>query len=363
MEPHERLSGTQRSEPLAVREISLLGAVNVMLRHRRILFGVPFLMASGSVIGGLVRGHHYTSRSSFAPQASDDRSSRFAGLATQFGLNLGRGAAIQSVDFYAELLKSQELLRAAVLTQYRFAATKGSADTVEGSLVDVYGVKGATLEERVARATDALANQISVGTDVKAGLVLVSVTSRWTDLATLVNRRLLELVNDFNLRRQQTQAGQERTFVERRMQQAQSELEVAEGELETFLRRNRSYQDSPQLVFEAARLQRRVDLRQQVYLSLAQSFEQARIEEVRNTPVITVVDGPEMSVRRSGGPVRAGALGVLLGLLLAGSWIFVKEHLVRERLENPEKYQEFQRLRRGVLHESKVSHPVREERR
>src|SRR2546430_1137810 len=129
------MSGAERFDPPEAREISLLGAVNVMLRHRRILFGVPFVMAVGSAIGGLVRGHHYTSRSSFAPQASDDRGSRFVGLAAQFGLNLGRGAATQSVDFYAELLKSQEVLRAAVLTQYRFAATKGSAETVEASLV------------------------------------------------------------------------------------------------------------------------------------------------------------------------------------------------------------------------------------
>jgi uncharacterized protein involved in exopolysaccharide biosynthesis len=233
--------------------------------------------------------------------------------------------------------------------------TRGSADTLEGSLIDLYEVKGVTLEERVARATDALADQVSVNTDVQAGLVKVSTTTRWADLAAQLNRRLLELVNDFNLQRQQTQAGEERVFVERRMQQAQGELEAAEAELENFLRRNRRYQDSPQLVFEASRLQRRVDLRQQVYLSLAQSFEQARIEEVRNTPVITVVDSPEVSVRRSRGVVKSGALGLLIGILLAGTWVFVEEHLVRERLEKPEEYLEFQSLRRGALRRFAVS--------
>ncbi|HEV8357462.1 MAG TPA: hypothetical protein VGQ17_11925, partial [Gemmatimonadales bacterium] len=310
-----------------------------------VLLGVPFLVALASAIGGLIRGPHYTSRSSFAPQASDDRESRFLGLAAQFGLNLGRGTPTQSVDFYAELLKSQEVLRAAVLTRYRVVPQRRSADTVEGSLVDVYRVKGGTVEERVARATDVLADQISVKTDIKAGLVKVSTTTRWAGLAVHLNRRLLELVNDFNLRTQQTQAGQERAFVERRMQQAQSDLEAAEGELETFLRRNRRYQDSPQLVFEAARLQRRVDLRQQLYVSLAQSYEQARIQEVRNTPVITIIDRPEVSVRRSGGVVPAGALGLVIGLLLAGTWVFVEEHLTRERVEKPEEYREFQRLR------------------
>ena len=346
-------------EPQAAREISLLAVANLMLRRRRILFGVPFLLAFGSAIGALVRGPHYTSSSSFAIQASEDRSSRLLGLAAQFGLNLGKEAGSQSLDFYAELLKSQEVLRAAVVTRYRFAVAKGSVDTLEGSLIDFYRVKRATLDERLATATDVLADHVSVNTDVQAGLVKVATTSRWPDLAVQLNRRLLDLVNDFNLRRQQTQAGQERAFVEQRMQQAQGELEAAEAELENFLQRNRRYQDSPQLVFEAARSQRRVDLRQQVYLSLAQSYEQARIEEVRNTPVITVVDSPEASVRRSGGVLRAGALGLLVGFLLAGTWLFVLEHLVRERLEKPEEYLEFQSLRSGALRGFAVSRLLR----
>jgi uncharacterized protein involved in exopolysaccharide biosynthesis len=359
LERRDHMSAVEPFEPVAPREISLLGVANLMLRRRRILVGVPFLVAFGSAIGALVRGPQYTSRSSFALQASDERGSRLLGLAAQFGFNLGKEAGSQSLDFYAELLKSQEVLRAAVVTRYRFAVTKGSTDTLEGSLIDLYEVKGATLDERLARATDKLAGHISVNTDVQAGLVKASTTSRWPDLAVHLNRRLLDLVNDFNLRRQQTQAGQERAFVEQRMQQAQGELEAAEAELENFLRRNRRYQDSPQLVFEAARLQRRVDLRQQVYLSLAQSYEQARIEEVRNTPVITVVDSPEVSVRRSGGVVKAGAFGLLIGILLAGTWLFVEEHLVRERLEKPEEYLEFQSLRRGALRGFAVSRLLR----
>jgi len=91
----------------------------------------------------------------------------------------------------------------------------------------------------------------------------------------------------------QSQAAAERGFTEERMAEAQEELRAAENELQRFLQNNRQFQNSPELVFQHDRLQRRVAMRQQVYTSLVQSYEQARIDEVPNTPVITVVEYAE----------------------------------------------------------------------
>ena len=99
-----------------------------------------------------------------------------------------------------------------------------------------------------------------------------------------MNRRLLELVTEFNQERRQSQAAAERRFVEARREEAKGELEEAERNLQRFLEQNRSYESSPQLVFEAQRLQRSVDINQQLYTSLAQSYEQARIAETVTHP-------------------------------------------------------------------------------
>jgi uncharacterized protein involved in exopolysaccharide biosynthesis len=116
-------------------------------------------------------------------------------------------------------------------------------------------------------------------------------------------------------------------FTQERLAAAHAELQQAERAVEEFLERNRSYERSPALQFEYSRLQRRLDLRQSVYVALAQAHEQASIEAVRNTPVITVLDHPAGSAEKAkslfGLLFLAGALGTVGGVGLA----FVREYL------------------------------------
>src|SRR3712207_7894583 len=49
--------------------------------------------------------------------------------------------------------------------------------------------------------------------------------------------------------------------------------------------RNRDYRNSPELTFQQERLSREVSRVQQLYGRLSEAYEQAKIEEVRDTPV------------------------------------------------------------------------------
>jgi uncharacterized protein involved in exopolysaccharide biosynthesis len=77
-------------------------------------------------------------------------------------------------------------------------------------------------------------------------------------------------------------------------------------------------------------------LEQQVYTTLVQSFEQARIAEVRDTPVLTVLQPPFMppgpDERRLPLFLALGlALGAMCGLVLA----FVVEAFARPSASDP----------------------------
>jgi uncharacterized protein involved in exopolysaccharide biosynthesis len=196
----------------------------------------------------------------------------------------------------------------------------------------------------VRRAVDRLRRNVSVATDPKSGLVTLRVSARGRELSETISRRLLDLVNEFNLQKRQTQAAAERKFVESRLLEARRELEAAEGDMQAFLQRNRSYQGSPQLTFEAGRLQRRITLRQEVYSSLAESFERARIDEVRNTPLITVVDAPEGSGRKAGNVLVTAVVGLIAGACIALLIAFALEMLDRARREGAQEYLELRRL-------------------
>ena len=128
------------------------------------------------------------------------------------------------------------------------------------------------------------------------------------------------------------------------MHAAQRELEDAENGLEVFLAQNRTYQTSPKLTIEAGRLQRRIDLRQQIYTTLVGEYEEARIREIRNTPVITVVDPPEGSAR-----VRFKVLAlVLVGLALGAAFgvvlAFLLEYFAALRRERSSEFETLQGL-------------------
>jgi len=260
----------------------------------------------------------YTTRSRFTPQQQQSNLSSLAGLASQFGLS-GITPSLtggQSVAFYEELLKSPQLLARLGETQYVFAV-EDRADSIHGDLYQLYGIEGATKDKRTANMVDRLMTRIAVTTNVRASLVSVTVKAPFPELSKKINRRILELVSEFNLRTLQTIASEERMFAEQRMAAAREELLAAERSMQGFLERNRTYQSSPELVFAAARIQRRLDLQQQVYVTLSQSYEQARVAEVRSTPIITIVDPPELTATRSRNPVAMAFVALIAGLVSA----------------------------------------------
>jgi uncharacterized protein involved in exopolysaccharide biosynthesis len=141
--------------------------------------------------------------------------------------------------------------------------------------------------------------------------------------------RLLDELDAFNVETRRSRAQAERKFTERRVVELRTELREAEDRLEEFLRRNRITQFSPELTFQRDRLAREISLRQQVYSTMVQAYEQAKIDEVRDTPVLTRITGPTLPSRPDGpGPFRAMAFGFLLGvvatLLARVAWPLMK---------------------------------------
>jgi len=324
----------------------------MLLRQRLLILGLPLLASIAGYALTRFQRADFTAESKFVSQGGQPSSSPLAGLAAQFGVSVTESSSGESPDFYVALLKSRDLLRGAADWHYRFAVGSTRADTLEGTIADLYELIGETPDARLASATGLLGRQVFARTDVRTGMVILETTARWPGLALELNNRLLQLVNEFNLQKRQSQAVMEREFIDGRMGEAQRELQQEESRLLRFLQENRQYQGSPQLTFESARLQRLVDLRQDVYTSLAQAYEQARIDEVRTTPVITVVDPPQGSIRSSASnPRYAGFLGLLLGAVVAVALAFGREFFARVPQENVEEYETFKKLSFAALND------------
>ena len=141
-----------------------------------------------------------------------------------------------------------------------------------------------------------------------------------------LNSRLLALLDDFNRDTRRSQSSAERRFTEARQAQLRAELRASEDSAQRFLEDNRSgIATSPQLKFIYDRLQRGVTLKQQVYGNMVQAFEQARIDEVRDTPVITVVESPHRPARPVSRQLAIkAALAFVLGIALGIVWLLAR---------------------------------------
>ncbi|HWC73717.1 MAG TPA: Wzz/FepE/Etk N-terminal domain-containing protein [Gemmatimonadales bacterium] len=334
-------------------ELPLVEIVNTLLRHWRVVVGVPLVAAVLTTAVVFMLRSTYTATASFVPEGrNQNRLPTGSGaLISGLGINLAMEPT-QSPRFYADVVRSRELLERVLTSRYAYHETRGgAADSV--TLLQLLGKEGRNLADSLAVAVEKLDDRISLRVDDQTSIIRVSVELEDPQLAADVANRIVEYVNDFNMKKRQSRARQSRKFTEERVAAADSELRQAELAVKTFYERNRGWQQSPELTFEEARLRRQVDIGQQVYGNLKRDFETARIEEVNDTPLITVIDRAIPAQKRSGPKrklliVLATALGAMIGVL----WAFGAEYVDRAKRDPDDEYQELrgllQRVRRDL---------------
>ena len=332
-------------------ETSVLDVATVLLRHWRLVLGFPFVSALVAAGVSLLMPPSFTATVAFFPEAGPTPRlpAGLAGLVGQLGISAD-GGATQSPRFYADVVKSRALLERALQSHY----LNPTASTDSVRLLDILDIHGRNAADRLANGAQVLQTRITTQVDVQTGVVRLN--ARFPDpvLAAAVANHLIDYLNDFNTQTRQSQARERRKFVEQRATAAEGELRTAEEDLRKFYERNRTWQGAPQLTFEEGRLRRQVDLRQEVYLTLRREYETARIQEVNDAPVITVIESAVPPQQRSR-PHRKVmvAFALLLGGILGVFGAFGSEYLARVRREDADRYADFRamltRLREDLL--------------
>jgi uncharacterized protein involved in exopolysaccharide biosynthesis len=330
-------------------DITPVVALTAVLRNRHLLLGCAFAGAVLFATRAWLKPETYTVTSVLMPQGPKAPTG-FVGLASQVGISIP--GTQDNLQLYADLLKSREILRAVAERSYTFGTENGVRTS---TLVDLYG--GSAQEPfRMVLAVRRLAEQVSAAPSPKTGVITVQVKAEYAQLSHQVAQQLIDQLNRFNLEQRQSQAGAERKFAERRLTEAREELRTAENQLESFLAQNREFRTSPRLAFEQDRLAREIALRQQVYNMLAQAYEQSKMDEIRDTPVITIIEPPETPLMPDARGLRKNAVfGLVFGLVVAILIAVVREYSGRQRLAESEELRDFDRLKAEAWYE--VKHP------
>lgn len=309
---------------------SLLDLGVLLLRRRRTL--LRYALLAGVVTAAIVafEPKEFTASAAFVPQAGEPSASGVANLAAQFGITVPSTNAAQSPDFYQRILQSRVLLQ-------RIAGDTLSVPELGGkrvAFVDLFELPKGPPERRVEQGALMLGKLLQISVTKTTGVVEISVATEWPTVSLAIVASLVDQVNAFNQQTRRLQASAERAFIEGRLAAAATDQRVAEDTLEGFLKANRNYTDSPAYVFQHDRLQREVALRQQLHTALAQSYEESRIREVRDTPVITVLEPAAVStLPKARHRLVIVLLALVLGAFAGATVVFTSEMLARLRSE------------------------------
>ncbi len=333
------------------RDISLFELLTPLVRRWRLIAGTALACGILTAVYLLLQRPVYTAQTNFTPETPSNTGvsssiAGLAGLAGQLGLGANTSAAV-SPEFFARLLHSREVLRSTLLTEF---PDPESSNRAKRPLLDLMKVEGRSQEERLQNGARQLTDLTQASVDKPTGIVTLEVEMPAAELAAGVANRMLELLNQFNLERRQSQSQEQRRFTGERLREAEQDLREAERAQLRFMQTNRVYEGSPVLEFQAAQLARAVQLKQEVFLTLTKAHEEARISEVRDTPVLTVVD-PAVAPARRTRPKRA--LGTLIalvtGTLIGIGLVYLDAYRNRVRRNSAPDYVDFQ----AALHEAR----------
>lgn len=292
------------------------------LRH---LFGLTvaagtsgLALASLLVLATFLFRPQYRASAKFSPESGSAGriSGSLAELAAQFSLDLG-SQGIKPLQYYSVVLRSDAIIDRTLNSRLD---VPGYPSTLGDYLKAQFSYRDSLPREKVRKW---LRDRVAVTADNRATTMDLAVTLPDRRVAAAAVNSFLAALNSFNSSSRASQARARREYLEHALTLQVDSLRRAEDALQVFLERNLSYQDSPALEFQQARLKRQVDLNQQVVSSLQRDLEAARLEEINETPILSVIDSAAPPMRAVFPKRRLSAgLGLVLGIV-AVVYVFV----------------------------------------
>ena len=250
--------------------------------------------------------------------SSNSGVSQAAGIAAQFGISIPQISDEQEW-VYPEIVKSRKISK--LMLKRRFDTDEFGPQKLllqiltYGDTQPEFGVD--TLikfgVEKMQSMIDIKKNGNFYDLSIKAGEPVFA-----RDLAIA----LIEELDAHQKKYNKSKTSEARLFIEERIDETRKELELAEEKLKNFRDRNRRIENSPSLQLEETRLVREASVLTGVYTTLKQQLETTKIEEVKESNYVIVLDPPEAPLDRSYPRkkmmvIATGLIGVFLGAAFA----------------------------------------------
>jgi uncharacterized protein involved in exopolysaccharide biosynthesis len=232
------------------------------------------------------------------------------GLAESFGLgNNGNNQTFNIPD----IVNSRRLKKSIILNKWNSNSFKSKVNLIEFWEIDKpkffnpkKWIKDAlpfpktthdTLGAQIFDALERLNKSILIEEKV-TGLIEVSVVMEEPSIASDIANYIAEFVKNFVAAEQKKEASRNKEFIYEQLIKSKIDLEKSEEGLTSFREKN-PFSRIPSLEEHRGRLERNIESNQQVYITLRQQYEIAKIDEARDYLLVTILDKAEPAIFKS----------------------------------------------------------------
>lgn len=316
-------------------DLSLIEVLGTLWKGRMFVAGFVGILSAAALVISLILPKYYKATTIVLPETDQ---SKLAGLAGLSGLASLAGVKVGETrleDLYPAIIQSESILSQVIYHKYKTEEYPQPVD-----LIEYWEIEEETPLKSFEVALEELRDELSISVDRRTNVVTVSLHMKEPVLASDIVNKITEELDGFIRTKRKTNASEQREWIEARLEEVKRDLSRSEDSLRTFREKNRRIADSPHLLLEHERLSREVLINSTLYTELKKQYELAKIEEIKNIPVINVLDAARPASEKSK-PRRMVILIVTFLVSLASSTGFL---LLKSRFHS-----EYLQLKNSVL--------------
>ncbi|MFZ0453718.1 MAG: hypothetical protein WAM24_08190 [Ignavibacteriaceae bacterium] len=272
---------------------------------------------------------YYESTVTILPDYGNKNTSlgQISDLAAMAGVKVGEGAP---TEIYQVLVTSESVLDPVIYKKYSTKEYKDSVNLIQYFDITPDNSLSPELQKRkmFIKAFDRLSKgHLATDLDRITKVLNIKVTMPESELSALVANNIVESLDHYIRTKRKSYASEQRFYIEKRLMQVKDSLTAAENKLKNFREENRLVA-SPALLLEQGRLLRNVDIQQAVFIELNKQLEIAKIDEIKETPVLNVKELAKDPIIKAG-PKRGIIFIIIMftSILLSSLYFMFRDEL------------------------------------
>jgi len=304
----------QISTEQSLEYINFIDLYNIVKKRKRFIYLFTGLVTLIAIIYSLLATPFYKSYVSIYPTFNDNSAGGsfgdIQGIATAFGFNVdGEG-----VSFYIpDIVQSRRLKKAVILKKWKSSEFEEAVDLItfweindptklKARIKKFIGKflpkkKGDPQKIWLENALEKIDNLILVKEE-DSGLTNIIISMEEPQLAADIVNYIAQYIKNYIGKEQGMQFKKNRQFIEDRLAAAKDDLSESEEDLTLFRKDHPITFDTPDLQLLRGRFFRSVEVNQEVYITLRQQYELAKIDELKEMSIINILDEGEAPVFR-----------------------------------------------------------------